>query len=129
MKTININGENYTIEELTAILEKAKQLSPMDEVYAYHKTTEKEFEELYKNVSQFSKFQERERMIVDFYNKGVVPTLKDKKWVLYLNEDNTLGVAYSGWTSYVSARLCFLRESDAKNAKERFLKEYKESRL
>jgi uncharacterized protein (DUF1697 family) len=37
-------------EELTTILENAKVVNPMEEVYIFNGTTESDFEELYKNI-------------------------------------------------------------------------------
>jgi len=41
--TININGSDFTVRELNALIEAAKNKKPIDEVYAYHGTTEEEF--------------------------------------------------------------------------------------
>lgn len=135
--TLNINGENVEItltKEQVEAIKKQTEKSPMDEVYAYHNTTEKEFEEQYKNVSEFAKHQEIERMIVNFYNKGVVPDINNHlqyKWFIwwYLGDNFRLdGVHYRLSSSNVSARLCFLRQKDALEASEKFFEQFKNSR-
>src|SRR6478736_8864320 len=91
MKTININGSDYTVEQLTKILEEAKKKSPMDKVYEYHNTTEEEFENLYKNLPLNVKYHQKEVMIVNYYNKGEKADFKNanqKKYYgwFYLDE-------------------------------------------
>lgn len=74
MKTVNINGKDFTLEELASLIEKLKieSKNPMIEVYKFHKTTEEEFDELYKNIPIHIKAHAQEEMVVNFYNKGKV---------------------------------------------------------
>lgn len=133
MKTININGSGYTVEELTKILEEAKKKSPMDEVYAYHNTTETQFEEDYKNIPLHLKYYQKEVMIVALYNKGWKPNLKDKneiKWYnWYYNEPFRLYCVYcDSVSSHVPSALLLQKEEYGKEIAEKFLKEIKDSR-
>lgn len=85
MKTIEINGKEFTIEELNDLVEKAKKNNPMEEVYKYHNTTEEEFDKLYENMPTHVKAYEKECMVVAYYNKGWKPNWKDlneKKWYI-----------------------------------------------
>jgi hypothetical protein len=133
MKTININGSDYTVEELTKILEEAKKASPMEEVYKYHNTTEKDFEELYKNLPLNVKYHQKEVMIVKWYNKDWKPNLKDsnqKKWYgwFYLDEFRFLDSHYLCDYSLVPASLLLKDEKSVLDMKDKFLKELKDSR-
>ena len=137
MKTFKIEiPKGYEIDKVNSTFENIvfKEISsPMDEVFTYHNTTEKEFEELYKNVSLFSKYQEKERMIVNFYNKGIkvdFTNANQKKYYPYFYLDVfRLSDSVSYYvTSLVPASLCFLRKEDLEEAVEKFLPEYKQSR-
>jgi len=46
-------------------------------VLEYHKTTEKDFDELYKNIPLHVKYYEQEAMLAAFYNKGWIPNFKN----------------------------------------------------
>lgn len=134
MKTININGSDYTIEELSKILEDAKKSSPMDKVYEYHKTTEEEFNKLYQNIPNHVKAYQKECMVVAYYNKGWIPNFKnesEKKYYLwfYLDDFRPDGADCDYGSSYSSARLCFKSKEDALEASEVFFEEFKESRM
>lgn len=125
MKTININGQDYTVEQLTTILENAKKQSPLQELLNYHNLTEEEFNKL----SGF----EKECKVVAFYNKGWKPNWKDsneRKWYpyFYMGNFRLNGVYCSFSVSYVSSRLCFKNEEDAKEAAEKYFEIFKESR-
>jgi len=134
MEKININGKEFSLSELNELIENAKKQNPMDEVYTYHNTTEGAFEELYKNVSEFAKFQEVERMIVNFYNKGVKcdwDNTNQRKYYPYFYLGKNF--AYDDCINYhafsgVSTRLCFLRAEDLKEAVVKFKEQYKNSR-
>lgn len=134
MKTININGKDYTVEELTTILDNAKKENPMLEVFKYHNLTEQQFEEMYKNVPSHVKAYAKEVLVVEFYNKGWKPdwnNSNERKWYpwFYLDgEFRLIGVDYFGSNSFCSTRLCFKNESDAKDAGKKFLNVFKESR-
>ena len=134
MKTININGSDYTVEELTKILEDAKKVSPMQKVYEYHNTTEEKFNELYKDIPKHLKAIEKEFMIVAFYNKEWKPNFKDsnerKHYVWFYIDDFRLGhcSCYDS-SSTVPARALFKNEADLREAVEVYFEEFKESRL
>ena len=131
---ININGKETEIVLTTEQLEKIKNIHPMEEVYAFHNTTEEEFEKLYMNVSKFSKYQEVEAMVVNFYNKGEKPDWnngKQTKYIPYFRLGDNFSYHYcSSWSSssHASARLFFLRLEDLKDAVVKFLPQYKNSR-
>lgn len=134
MKTININGSNYTVEELTKILEDAKKVSPMQKVYEYHKTTEEEFEELYKHIPKNVKAYQQEIMIAAFYNKGWTPdwTKSDEyKYYPYFYMDSFRldDVSCCATDSGVGAPQVYKNEKDCKEAVEVYLDVFKESRL
>ena len=134
MKTININGKDYTIEESSNILETAKKENPMDKIYSYHKTTEERFNMLYENVSEFAKNQEIEAMIVNYYNKGEKVDFNNhsqKRWYSwwYLGDNFRLSCVDDYCSvSRVPARLCFLREEDIEEATEVYFEQFKNSR-
>lgn len=134
MKTININGSNYTVEELAKILEDAKKKSPMDKVYEYHKTNEQEFEKLYENIPLNIKYLQKEVMIVAFYNKGEKPDFnnkKQKKWYswFYLDEFRFFDSYYFGSFTYIPASLCFVGDNAEKNIKEAVVEFFEELKL
>lgn len=132
MKTININGRDYTIEQLSKILTQAD--NPMIEVYEFNGTTEQQFEEMYKNIPAHIKAVVQEEMVVNFYNKGEKVNWNNKNqkkyypW-FYLGNNFCFGDVrccyhYSG----VSSRLCYLREKDCMEAVEKFIHIYNNSR-
>lgn len=136
MKTIkiNINGKET---EITLTAEQLKQIenqNPMQKVYDYHNTTEEAFNNLYKNVSEFAKAQEIERMIVNFYNKGEQADWNNSnqhKYYPYFNLGKIFSYyCYHYWCSfsYVPARLCFLRKEDLIEAVEVYKEQYENSR-
>lgn len=134
MQTININGKDFTIKELTSALEKAKNSSPMLEVYKYHKTTEEEFNNLYKNIPEHIKNYAMECLIVEYYNKGWKPDWKDsnqRKYYpyFYMHNFSLSGASYYGGYSSVPARLCFKSEQDVLDAVKKFPNIFKNSRL
>jgi|SRR5690606_31373060 len=129
---INIKGQDYTVEELTTILENAKKTNPMDEVYAYHNTTEEEFNNLYKNIPNKIKAFAQESLIVDFYNKGWTPNWNDnteKKWYPYFNmKDFSLYFCSSPFSSTSPASLVFKSEKLCIEAVEKYFDVFKVSR-
>lgn len=135
MKTININGKDYTVEELTSILENAKTISPMDKVFAYHNTTEEEFNKLYKKLPKATKYTEIEAMIVAYKNQGWTPdwnNSNEPKYFPYFTMGSSFGFYdcyfwFAG--SYVGSRFCFKSLELLKEAVEEFLPQYKLSRL
>lgn len=134
MKTININGKDYTVEELTSILENAKSVNPMKEVYLFNSTTEEAFEELYKNIPPHIKATAQEEMIVNFYNKNVNPdwnNLNQPKYLpwFYLGDRFCFDDVYNYCRGAItSSRLCFLRKEDCLEAVEKFKHIYENSR-
>ena len=136
MKTISINGSDYTVEELTKILEEAKKKSPMDKVYNYHETNKEEFDKLYEKLPLNVKYYQVEAMIVAFYNKGEIPDFnnkKQKKWYswFYLDEFRFYDSVYGDSCTRVPASLCFVGDNAEKNIKEAvidFFEEFKLSR-
>lgn len=134
MKTININGKDFTLEELSKLVESAKKENPMDKIFRFHSTTEEEFNNNHSKVSDFTKAIAIEEMIVNFYNKGVIvdfDNYNQKKYYawFYLGKNFRLYLCYS-YRSYssVPARLCFLREEDLREATEIYLEQYRNSR-
>lgn len=134
MKTININGKDFTIEELTATLEKVKNSSPMDEVYKYHNTTEEEFNSLYKDLPKHIKGYAKECLVVEYYNKGWQPDFNNIEnkyypW-FYLDGEFRLDDVYYCYDNVnIPARLCFKSRQDAEDAVAKFLDVFKESRM
>lgn len=133
MKTININGSDYTVEELTKILEEAKKVSPMQKVYEYHKTTEEEFEKLYKNIPSKVKAYQQEIMVVSFYNKGWTPNWNNSNEYkyypyFYMDKFRLGGVDHCNSYSDVCAPQVFKNKKDCEEAVELFLEIYRESR-
>lgn len=136
MKTIkiNINGKETEITLTKEQLKQIKSQNSMQKIYEYHNTTEEKFNELYKNVSEFAKAQEIERMIVNFYNKGEQPNWDNSsqcKYYPYFNLGKNFSYDFCiNWfsCSFVSARLCFLREEDLLEAVEVFKEQYENSR-
>lgn len=134
MKTININGKDYTVEELTSILENAKSVNAMKEVYLFNGTTEEAFEELYKNIPPHIKATAKEEMIVNFYNKNVNPdwnNLNQPKyfpWFCLGDGFCFYRVNYCFSFANASSRLCFLRKEDCLEAVEKFKHIYENSR-
>lgn len=130
MNTININGKNYTTEELTKILEDAKKSSPMDKVYAFHKTTKEDFDRLYEKLPLRSKYLEVEAMIVAYKNNGWECKEKDGIYCpyFYLHPFSFYGVFNYQSFAYVPLAFCFKSEKLCREAIEEFKEEYKLSR-
>jgi len=129
MKTnsININGQDYTVEELTTILENAKKQkqTPLQELLNYHNLTEEEFNKL----SGF----EKECRVVAFYNKGWKPDWKNEdesKPIPCFNMDDfgLRYVVYCHSNSCCSSRLIFKHDKDVKDAVEKYFEIFKQSR-
>jgi len=134
MKTININGKDFTLEELSNLVESAKKENPMDKVFKFHSITEEQFNIDYAKVSEFAKAIEIERMITNFYNKGKDVDFnnpKQSKYYLYFILGKDFRLDYCNfYISYscVPTRLCFLRREDALEAFKTYPKQYKDSR-
>lgn len=134
MKTININGSYYTIEELTKILEDAKKASPIDRVYHYHNTTEEEFLKLNGHLPSHIQGHIKETMIVAYYNKGWEPNWNNSSEYkyhpyFYMNEFR-LDYVYGYYArSTVGSPLVFKSKKDCEEAVDLFFDVYKQSRL
>lgn len=133
MKTININGSNYTVEELTQILEDAKKASPIQKVFEYHNTTEDEFLKLNGHLPKHIQAYLKEIMIVAFYNKNWKPdwnNTKEYKYYPYFYMDNfRLDCVYGNLSdSDVGSPQVFKNKKDCEEAVELFKDVYKESR-
>jgi len=127
-QTININGSDFTIEQLTKLIEDSKNISPMNEVYAYHNTTEDKFEEDYKNIPLHLKYYQKVVMIVAFYNKGWIPNLKnksEKKWYcwFYFEPFSLNDVDYCYGNTGAPAALLLQKEEYCRDMVEKFLPE------
>lgn len=127
MKTININGQDYTVEELTTILENAKKQkqTPLQELLDYHNLTEEEFNKL----SGF----EKECRVVAFYNKGWKPDWEDSKEIkhlpyFYMNTFRLNIILRHYSASMCSTHLCFKNEEDVREAVEKYFEIFKQSR-
>lgn len=136
MKTININGKDFTIEALNKLIEQSQQ-NPLDKVYEYNGTTRQEFDRLYEKIPAWVKATAQEELIANYYNKG-----KKLDWSKGNSQKKCEGLwdlsggeprldhvgAYHSYAG-CSSRLCYLRESDLREAVETFYDEvYKISR-
>lgn len=129
MNTINIEGREFTIDELKNLIK--NQESPMNKVYTFHKTTKEEFDKLYEKLPLRSKYIEIEAMIVAYKNNGWVYKNGDKIYYPYFRL-NPFSFYYSGWHSVnasVPLALCFKSEKLLNEAVKEFEAEYKLSRL
>lgn len=134
MKTININGKDYTVEELTSILENAKQLNPMQELFSYHNTTEEKFLELNEHLSERQRGTILEEMMVEMYNKGEKPTNEQTKYAPWFELDENgvptyyYWIFYYSYSSVVPSSLLFHRKEDMLEAVKKYDNIYKISR-
>ncbi len=129
MSTINIEGREFTIEELKDLIN--NQQSPMNKVYAFHKTTKEAFDKLYEKLPLRSKYLEVEAMIVAYKNDGWKYKDGDKIYYPYF-QLNPFGFDGSVWVSdlaHAPLALCFKNEKLLREAVEEFKEEYKLSRL
>lgn len=129
MNTINIEGREFTIDELKNLINKKQ--SPMDKVYSYHKTTKDAFDKLYEKLPLRSKYLEVEAMIAAYKNDGWVRKDGDKVYYPYFNL-NPFGFHCVIWAdayAYVPLAFCFKSEKLCREAVEEFEEEYKLSRL
>ena len=127
--TINIEGKEFTIDQLKDLIN--NQQSPMNKVYAFHKTTKEDFDKLYEKLPLRSKYLEIEAMIVAYKNDGWVYKNGDKIYYPYF-QLNPFGFHYliNGRShAGVPLALCFKNEKLLKEAVEEFKEEYKLSRL
>lgn len=134
--TINIEGKEFTMEKLKKLTKKKRKVSPMDEVYAFHGITKKQFNKRHKNTPNYLKAYDKEVLIVGFYNKGEELDWSDRSQYKYYgyfvmnSEDFRLhGIGFLHGNSFAPSALCFKRKSDAEEAYKKFFKEVKESKL
>lgn len=138
MKTIKIetNGREIEITLTKKQLEQIKDLNPMTEVFEYHKTTETEFEEKYKDLPNHIKYYALECMVVEYYNKSIEPDWTDsnqiKFYPYFSMKSGKPAFDYSYYchsTSDLPSRLCFLRDSDLQEAVVKYKHIYEQSRV
>jgi len=136
LETINIEGTEFIMAQLKKLTRKSRKSSPMDEVYAYHGLTKKQFNKRHKNNPSYLKAYDKEVLIVAFYNKGDELDWSNSDEYKYygyfvMNSDTfrLFDVNVRSENSNAPSALCFKRKSDAIEAYEKFFKEIKESRL
>ena len=132
--TINIEGKEFTIEQLKELINKNED--KLEKVFNFNKTTEEQFNKKWEGFEEHEKYGALERLIVNFYNKGEKPNWKNINqykyypyFIMYKHD-----FRYSTYDSYatdsrVSSRLAFLRKEDMLEAVELYLNVYKKSRL
>jgi len=136
LETINIEGTEFTMAQLKKLTRKSRKSSPMDEVYAYHGLTKKQFNKRHKNTPSYLKAYDKEVLIVAFYNKGEELDWSNSEEYKYYGyfEMNSETFRLSHVVSHrvysiAPSALCFKRKSDATEAYKIYFKEIKESRL
>ena len=132
--TINIEGKEFTIEQLKELINKNED--KLEKVFNFNKTTEEQFNKKWEGFEEHEKYGALERLIVNFYNKGEKPdweNIKQYKYYPYFIMDKVdfRCNSYDGYSAYsgVSSRLAFLRKEDMLEAVELYLNVYKKSRL
>lgn len=139
MKTQELKIEvpkGFEIDQQKSTFEKIvfKVISPpMQKVYEYHDTTEKEFDKLYNNIPSKVKAYAQEIMVVAYYNKTWIPdwnNSKEYKYYPYFHMDKFRCSDVSGnySDSIVGAPQVFKNKKDCEEAVELFFDIYKESR-
>lgn len=128
-KGFEIDKEKSTFEKIVF----KETGSPMDKVFKFHNTTEKEFNELYKNLPKHVKAFEKECMLVAFYNKGWIPDFTNsnqrKYYAWFYLDVFRLSVCNRYISiSTVPARLLWKNEQDLREAIEIYKDVFKESR-
>jgi hypothetical protein len=129
MSTINIEGKEFTIDELKELINKTQ--SPINKVYAFHKTTKEEFDKLYEKLPLRSKYLEIEAMVVAYKNDGWKYEEGDIVYYPYfkLSPFSLSRVVSYQLRSFIPLAFCFKNEKLCKEAVEEFKEEYKLSRL
>ena len=132
--TINIEGKEFTIEQLKELINKNED--KLEKVFNFNKTTEEQFNKKWEGFEEHEKYGALERLIVNFYNKGEKPNWKNTNQYKYypyfiMDKDDFCYFYYYGYytDSVVSYRLAFLRKEDMLEAVELYLDIYKKSRL
>lgn len=132
--TINIEGKEFTIEQLKELINKNED--KLEKVFNFNKTTEEQFNKKWEGFEEHEKYGALERLIVNFYNKGEKPDWNDSNQYKYYpyfimdKDDFRYDSCNRDYTiSFVSSRLAFLRKEDMLEAVELYLDIYKKSRL
>ena len=132
--TINIEGKEFTIEQLKELINKNED--KLEKVFNFNKTTEEQFNKKWEGFEEHEKYGALERLIVNFYNKGEKPNWKNTNQYKYypyfiMDKDdfryNTYFYCYN--LSNGSSRLAYLSKKDMLEAVELYLDIYKKSRL
>ena len=132
--TINIEGKEFTIEQLKELINKNED--KLEKVFNFNKTTEEQFNKKWEGFEEHEKYGALERLIVNFYNKGEKPNwenINQYKYYPYftMNKNDFCYDFYHYYytNSAVSSHLAFLRKEDMLEAVELYLNVYKKSRL
>ena len=132
--TINIEGKEFTIEQLKELINKNED--KLEKVFNFNKTTEEQFNKKWEGFEEHEKYGALERLIVNFYNKGEKPNWENTKQYKYypyfiMYKDDFRYNAYDSFCTVlaVSSRLAYLRKEDMLEAVELYLDIYKKSRL
>lgn len=132
--TINIEGKEFTIEQLKELINKNE--NKLEKVFNFNITTEEEFNKKWEGFEDHEKYGALEKLIVNFYNKGEKLNWKNSNQYKYypyfvMDENDFRYVTYYCWrtASSTSSRLAYLRKEDMSEAVELFLNVYKKSRL
>ena len=132
--TINIEGKEFTIEQLKELINKNED--KLEKVFNFNKTTEEQFNKKWEGFEEHEKYGTLERLIVNFYNKGEKPNWEDTnqyKYYPYFIMDK-VDFRYFSYDHYFiysngSSRLAYLSKKDMLVAVELYLDIYKKSRL
>lgn len=125
--TIEINGKQFSIEELNELIEKSKDNNHLKEVFDYHNTTQEKFDKQYEGIPLYVKGHSLECMVVAFYNKGLEPDFNDgePKYYPYFDMKKRASFVDGSWVSsstYVSSRQLYLGPNAKKNMLEAVVK-------
>ena len=131
--TINIEGKEFTIEQLKELINKNED--KLEKVFNFNKTTEEQFNKKWEGFEEHEKYGALERLIANFYNKGEKPNWKNTNQYKYypyfiMDKGDFHYYFYYYYYSFssVSSRLAFLRKEDMLEAVELYLDIYKKSR-
>ena len=132
--TINIEGKEFTIEQLKELINKNED--KLEKVFNFNKTTEEQFNKKWEGFEEHEKYGALERLIVNFYNKGEKPNWKNTNQYKYypyfiMDKVDFRYFSYDRYFTYsnVSSRLAYLSKKDMLEAVELYLDIYKKSRL
>ena len=132
--TINIEGKEFTIEQLKELINKNED--KLEKVFNSNKTTEEQFNKKWEGFEEHEKYGALERLIVNFYNKGEKPNWKNINQYKYyphfiMDKDDFRYYDFNCYStsSVVSSHLAYLSKKDMLEAVELYLDIYKKSRL